>query len=253
MLPRLVREDAGKAIAYFALFAANAWLVVSLYPELETKIPAFSKLLPKSLGGLVSDALTAGFPGFLLVHHSWKAIDLFSTGFAVLLGVGFLARDRETGVIEYHLSLPISRTRLFWTRWTWALAVFTAPPFAATALLLALAPTIGETAPAGPLYRATALGVAAASVSFSLAILLGTLLREQARVAGWSAGVAAALLLLSLFPETAPYTPFRWNLPTRLLPLLRDAPFPWSAFLTLTGISGALTAAAFVSFRRADL
>lgn len=194
----------------------------------------------------------ADYPFFL--WHFLFADLLQSTWilFAVLIGVGGIAREAAQGSAGFTLSLPVTRRRLLAVRTAVGGAEVLALGLVPALLVPALSAATGHAYPAGQAAAHSALMAAGGLVFFALSVLLSTVLRDEHTPL--LVGVSTAALLFFLAQpyadgRLAPPAWLRWINVTRLMAgpaeIASPADVPWAALGASAAVAAALLAVSF--------
>ncbi|MDW7981536.1 MAG: ABC transporter permease subunit [Thermomicrobium sp.] len=263
MVVKALRDLRGTAIWYALGLMLYVILLSSFYPTLEREREQFEQILrqyPEFLFRLFGidpqSALFSSFAGFMHAEtfgFIWPATALI---FVVLSGAAVVAQEIERGTAEFWLSVPVSRTRLLFSK---HVALLTSILFLVltTAVALALSARIfgGELTTRGLVQLVIAL--TCFLVAFGgLATLASALASERSKAAGIVGGVILCMYLAWVVAGLTEET--RWlrylSLLTAYDPLAAmRGELPWykPAIHLVVGIGSA--ALALVAFERRDI
>jgi ABC-2 type transport system permease protein len=97
-----------------------------------------------ALGAIGGRTEASAYPAYLAVQYFFNYCNVVGIACAVLMGTGMIARERESGTIEFLLSRPISRSRVLWGKY-WVIAVaIIVPIFASSLTIVPLSWMIGQ-------------------------------------------------------------------------------------------------------------
>ncbi|HEY3826041.1 MAG TPA: hypothetical protein VGL82_15860 [Bryobacteraceae bacterium] len=225
--------------------------IVFLWPKVVELIPAASNLPESgSLGGKIREAveLSRNYPSY--IWSQWYAKNLISLGtlFAVLLGAGGVLSKRSGGM--FMLSLPVSRRHLLGTRAVTGLAELTVLALAPSVLIPLLSPAVGKTYGIEDALVYGGCFFIAASLFFSMALLLSTIFEDVWRPLLISLAVCA-LMVLAEQPGLS-----RWHYGiVRVMSgedWFRNRQLPWPGLLASAGASVAFFYGAVINLGRRD-
>jgi ABC-2 type transport system permease protein len=242
-------ETRWRFLVGLGLLLCAAAAAVLTYPQVLKLLPQVPANVDGVLGERIREAaeLARSFRGY--VWSSWFRQNLSegATLFAVLLGTASLLS--LSGGALFTLSLPVSRRRLVGVRAATGLAELFVLVLIPSLLMPLLAPAIGEHYALGSaLIHGLCLFIAA-SVFFSLALLLSTVFGDLWRPLLIALAVAFALVLVDQFlPSPA------WSLYDVMSgeAYYRTGRLPWGGLLAASAVSAALHSAAVFSFDRRD-
>jgi ABC-type transport system involved in multi-copper enzyme maturation permease subunit len=115
------RETRILAFAYLIVLEIGVVAAVSMWPNLRTEAAALGRILPARFLQRMFEAMSD--PNQAIAYNAYMAMQLFFKGtnivalaFAVLLGTGLVARERENHTLEFLLARPISRSRVLFSK-----------------------------------------------------------------------------------------------------------------------------------------
>ena len=120
---RTLKDRRMSTIAYAIGSVAFMWMYVALFPTIRDQSANFAQLLSSYPKGFLE---AFGFNGVEMFSHmgSYLSTEMFSFIFPIILvalavsfGSAAIAGEIERGTIEFLLSQPVSRTKLFFSRY----------------------------------------------------------------------------------------------------------------------------------------
>ncbi|GAB2644951.1 ABC transporter permease subunit [Prescottella soli] len=261
MATDLVRLDLllrRRSLIGFSLgMAAYTFVIVALYPAFRHET-GLDKLMSENS----TFAALLGIRGSLTSASGWLNANLYTNFLplvVLLLTVGYgascIAGQNEDGTLGLVASLPLTRTRIALQK-VGAMCLVAVPVSAVTAISVFLGRGFGLRVDAAALVGVT-IAVLLLGIDFgALAMLIGSLTGSRSVALGVASSVtAAAYLVNSLAPVVS------WIRPARLA-----SPFFYAvgdgqlvegvsvtAFVVLSAVAVALSAATVVAFRRLDV
>lgn len=131
-----------RLMAYAYLFLLQLLLMIELWywpmlrPTFEKPKNPWLELIPADfMKRWVEDLQVTGYRGYVCLEHFFKDCNIVGIACAVLIGTGAIARERETGTLEFLLSRPISRGRILWGKF-WVMALCVVVPIFLSSLTL---------------------------------------------------------------------------------------------------------------------
>jgi ABC-2 type transport system permease protein len=197
-------------------------------------------------------------PPMIYTHYIWSAVyksnslrDLYLL-LVLTLGLGGLLQERVRGTVGFTLALPVSRSRLVWTRALVGLVEVTLLACLPAVLLPMGSSFIGERYPAIQAWQFAVLWVAGGGVLFAIAFVCAT------QLSGESSAWVASFVIVVLYAALVHLVPALARVP-RLdlfdlmsgseMPYFRVADaalvgLPWGAVAVLAGITVTILATA---------
>jgi len=234
-----------------ALLVCGAWLTVLGYPRV-TRLVAAAPAIDTStdLGRRLSEivSLSRGFRGYLWAQWFRQTALEMGTLFAVLLGSGGLVS--HGGGDLYTLSLPVSRTRLLFTRAAVGLVELFLIVFVPALLIAATAPAVGESYGFGAALAQAVCLFVAASAFFGLALLLSTSYSDV-----WRPMLIALAVAFVVGLAQIRYPPFvSYSILTLMTgeTVFRTGHLPWAGLAAAAALSTSLIGTAAANLTRRD-
>jgi len=141
---RLLR-DRKNSIIMFSLFGTGMlWLYILMFPSMEKlgqELISYMEALPPAVTDLfpVSEATFASIENFLAMEHYSLMVPLFIIFMLVAMAAAALASEVEHGTAEILLARPISRLKLFFSRYLVGVASLVIFITASTLMIMPLA------------------------------------------------------------------------------------------------------------------
>jgi hypothetical protein len=221
---------------------------VYVYPQLMK----LSASIPTNVSGPIgqkireSVELTRSYRGYIWSNWFRQNLSQMGTLFAVLLGTASLLSE-SAGAL-FTLSLPVSRRRLVAVRAATGLAELFVLAFVPSLLIPLLAPAIGQRySVASALIHSACLFIAA-SVFFSLALLLSTVFNDVWRPLLIALAIAFGLALFEQFPRSLHGVYYVMSGEA----YFRGAQWPWVGLFASAAVAAALYYGAVMNLARRD-
>lgn len=255
MIGRVAREDGWKIAAYTAILVVNLVFTALAFPTFETHYTLVVNLVPDFLGVVKKALLSAGHDRlavFLGINHFFKGANVVGSAAAIVLALGTVVREVETGTIVLLLSRPVSRRRLLASWAAVHLLGLVAPLVVLSAFVPELVHTlVGREAARGPMLLGALHASAFVFAAYAISLVFAVTLSEQIHVATAAGSLFVLSFLLYFVDATRPYTLFRLSSMDVYLDLARGGAFAWPEFFGCLALGVAsLIAAAFLFERR---
>ena len=182
------REVRIMAFAYYVmlqvLLLIELWYWPLVRPSLQKATNPLLELIPAEfMKRWVQDLQATGYAGYVYLEHFFKDCNVVGIACAVLIGTGAIARERETGTLEFLLSRPISRGRILWAKfWVMALCVVV-PIYLSSLSLLVLSAEKEATLGLGDILIASTHASLFCLIFLALTLLVSILAKAQVHVA----------------------------------------------------------------------
>ncbi|MFH0947353.1 MAG: ABC transporter permease subunit [Planctomycetota bacterium] len=253
---RTVKDDWWKVAAYTGILALNMIATVLAFPTFESNYAMIANLVPDFLSFLkrVLEEMGQGkFSVFAGINHFFKGANIIGPAAAIILSLGTVVRELETGTIGLLLSRPVSRTRILLGFIAVHLLELTLPlllvtlflPYCASAL-------IDREIELTPFIFAAIHGCAFISMVYGISLLCAVLLNEQIKVAAVAGGICILSFMLYFIDATRPFTIYNLSSMEIYLKLVQGDPLPVREFTSCLVIGAGCLIAAIVVFRRRD-
>ena len=130
LLRHWLRDTWWILIGYVIVLEAALVAAILYWPRFRDNTPAIAKLVPfESLQNLLESVEVEGYWPYLAIQQWFKGCSLFGLAAAAFLTSGLVARDVDQKTAEFLLSRPLSRTRIFLTRWAATSALVIVPVY----------------------------------------------------------------------------------------------------------------------------
>lgn len=111
------RETRLVAVLYLVILQLGVIAAVSMWPNLKAEAATLGRFFPakflQHMFAAMSDPNQAvAYNAYMAVQLFFKGTNIVALAFAVLLGTGIVARERENQTLEFLLARPISRSRV---------------------------------------------------------------------------------------------------------------------------------------------
>ncbi len=111
------RETRVVALAYLVILQLGVIAAVAMWPNLRTEAAALGRIIPAKFLQRMFEAMsnpdqTTAYNAYMAMQLFFKGTNIVALAFAVLLGTGIIARERENQTLEFLLARPISRSRV---------------------------------------------------------------------------------------------------------------------------------------------
>lgn len=191
-------------LLYTVLLEVNILLAIWLWPDFKPEAAAFGRMI-RPLRPMF-DAIAN--PNEELAYNAYMALQLFFKGtsiiglsFAVLLGTGMIARERENQTLEFLLGRPIGRSRVLFSKFA-VIAVAMVVPIVLTSLSAAPLSWMIDAQLDWRRLLAASVHASAFALLFLAATAIGSVLcRNQVHVAA-AAGAFIVLQVILFFIQT---------------------------------------------------
>jgi hypothetical protein len=234
-------------IGLFVLLCSAAGSV-ALYPH----VVKLTATMPVNMTGVLGEKvresaqLAQSFRGYVWANWFRQNLAQMGTLLAILLGTASLLSE-SAGAL-FTLSLPVSRQRLLHVRAASGLAQLFAAILVPTLLVALAAPAIGQRYPVGDALVHALCFFVAATLFFSIAILLSTMFGDPWRPLMIAVGIAFGLALAGWFDVPAlgvfeVMSGESW---------FRDGRLPWAGLLATAAVSASVYGGAVMNLARRD-
>jgi ABC-type transport system involved in multi-copper enzyme maturation permease subunit len=128
------RETRGVAFAYLVILEIGVIAAVAMWPNLKTEAAALGRIIPAKFLQRMFEAMsnpdqTTAYNAYMAMQLFFKGSNIIGLAFAVLLGTGMIARERENQTLEFLLARPIARGRVLRSKFLVIAAAMLAPIF----------------------------------------------------------------------------------------------------------------------------
>lgn len=196
---KFLRDNWWKALGLFVLLEAHLVISVMFYPDFKKNFEMLTQIAFAKVP-VVQDLLqmtgTGGYPGYYLIQHFFKALNVLGSVGCVILGMGVVAREAENRTIEILLSRPISRTKILIESFLVGAVLIFAIVFLSALSGIWFSVWIEEELPLATILLCSAQSAAFLILLFAITIWVSTLCSEQSKVVFGTAGVFVLMFLL---------------------------------------------------------
>lgn len=240
MLRKEILLNKGRITVSLFLPALFVSIIVGLFPQIRDAIQGQLPSLPAA--EQVQLAKILNFRVFLEQAYQDTILWVWIIA-GILLGAGAIAKERETGAVEFMLSKPISRTKFLAVKFLLYATVLAIMTILTTLAAHGSSAAIGEAARIGKLALLTITTFSATLFIYSVAFLLSGLTKEQLKAIAGTAAFLACSWLLSLVDATSWLSLFSWA----------KSPQYWLTLPLMVGLSIAMFFVTVAAFSRQDL
>jgi hypothetical protein len=231
------------------MLLCSAAVTVLTYPEVIKLLPMVPANLSGPLGERIREAaeLARSYRGYIWSSWFRQNLSQWTTLFAILLGTAALLV--QSGGDLFTLSLPVSRTRLLGVRAATGLVELFAIALIPSLLIPILSPAIRESYGIGSTLMYGACVFVAASIFFSIALLLSTVFSDAWRPLLITFAIALGLGLIDQILRNPSFSVYGVMSAETYF---RNGRVPWLGLLGAAAASTALFYAAVVNIQRRD-
>lgn len=251
---RLLRDDWWKVAAYTGVLLLNLIATIVAHPTFQANYEAMTNFIPDFMKTIKDAVLGAGSGGlnvFLALNHLFKGANVIGPAMAIVLALGTVVREVETGTIGLLLSRPVSRARILSTFFLVHALELVIPLVLVTAAAPALARVlIDKDLALGPLLVGAAHASLFVVAIYALALLAAVVLTEQIKVAAVVGGLCVLSFLLYFIEATRPWTLYDLSSIELYSSLARGRSLPLREPLTAAAILVGALGTALAVFRR---
>lgn len=241
--------------------AAAVWLYISIYPSLQAQAQEFSKAFASLPNGVLKAFNIEGtglesLESLLTSKHFNLIWPLVAAFFLLSRAANYFTGEVERGTLGTLLSQPISRSKIFWSKyWSGVICMLT---FCAASILVSipLAYAYGLKPQVNAYYLLTAMAILYSLAIFSAGMLASALTNSRTRVYAVVGGGLLIMYVLNLVANLEPNLQklkyvsfFHYFDPNKLL--LHHS-FSWLAAIVFFVTASLCTIAALRVFQRRD-
>ncbi len=145
LLRHWLRDTWWILLGFVVVLEAAMVAAILYWPRFRDNTPAIAKLVPfESLQRLLESVEVEGYWPYFAVQQWFKGCSLFGLAAAAFLTSGLIARDADQKTAEFLLSRPISRTRVFMTRWFATCGLVVVPVYLSSISAIWISPAVDE-------------------------------------------------------------------------------------------------------------
>ena len=132
-------------IGYIVILEVALVAAILYWPRFRDNTTQIAKLVPfESLQNLLEAVEIEGYWPYLAIQQWFKGCSLFGLAAAAFLTSGLVARDVDQKTAEFLLSRPLSRSRIFLTRWAASCGMVVVPVYLTSLTAIWLSPVVDE-------------------------------------------------------------------------------------------------------------
>ncbi|HLU40018.1 MAG TPA: ABC transporter permease [Planctomycetota bacterium] len=174
--------------AYVVVLQAGVIAAIAMWPHLRTDIAALGRLIPgkflqRMFAAMADPDQATAYNAYLAVQLFFKGTNIVTLAFAVLLGTGIVARERENQTLEYLLARPVSRDRVLAAKFAVLATATVVPIFLTSMTAWPLSWMVEEHVDPARLFQASAHAAAFALLFLALTTAASVVGRTQVHVA----------------------------------------------------------------------
>lgn len=207
LIAKELRELRWKLLVGFLALLGAVLLMILMYEKIQLVLPEDTSQLPPFVTPEMLESL-GDYTTAMWSNFNDKNIPQIGTLLAIVLGIGLLAPEIESGTITLLLTNGVCRKRVFWIKTTLAVVTLIVLPMVVTVLIGPFSRAFGYSL--RHLRQIPATLVASLSLAFVMAVSLFISLLVKERI--WS-GIACAILfglwsVLGFWKSTRVLSPF---------------------------------------------
>lgn len=191
------RETRIVAFAYLVILQVGVLAAVLMWPNLRDNVPALGRMIPAEFLQRMFKAIsdpnqTVAYNAYMAMQLFFKGTNIVALAFAVLLGTGIIARERENHTLEFLLARPVSRSRVLRSKFLVVACAMLVPIFVTSLSAVPLSWIVEEELDAWRILGASVHASAFALLFLALTTVVSVVARSQVHVA---AAVGAFLIV----------------------------------------------------------
>jgi ABC-2 type transport system permease protein len=232
---------------------------MSIYPSIsknKTALQGFLDSYPEAIRKIFRMQDYTSGPGFLSTELYSMMVPLVLIAVGATWGASATAEEEDEGTADVLLTLPISRTRILFSKMAASMTVVVGLAFLAVANILVLKNTVDMELDSGKLLAATFSSISLGFFFTAVAFLVGAFSRRKGAAIGVVTGLSLiAFLIYSLsalvddFDAITPFNPMEWGLGGQ--PLFNGVDTSGNSKLLIGG--AILLIFAIIQFNRKDI
>ncbi len=234
------RENWWKIAGVFFFMELNLALSILFYPDFMQQFAVWSKIAIVANVPVVKDLLRmAGeseFPGYLLMQHFFKGMNVLGSVGAVLLGMGVVAKEVENRTFEVLLSRPISRFKILFSNFAVAGGLLVVAVFCSSVSAFFLGKSLlNESLPMSFLLLSSIHSSLFLILLYVLTVFVSACMSEQTKVAFIMAGAIVGMFLIYFVQSLHEYSMFQLMDPRIFLAINKSGQLPYFLDACLLG------------------
>lgn len=250
LLAKEIREERVKLVVFTLLMSGIAIAQVLFWPTINRMLPALVDKIPQVLRGFVDSFIAEGFSYFLITQQFIKNIGMFGGFFAVLIAASAIAREMESGTMEFLLAQPISRTRVLTEKYFYNLGFLAIPVLVSTMANFPMALTINESIDPWYLFLSAVYGFLVLAIVYSFTFCIGVFIDNQMHVISGGLILVFVMGILVFFDATKFLSLYAWLDRDYLSPVLTTGSIPGHMIAVFIVINAILYGIALYRFRK---
>ncbi len=182
------REVRVLTYAYTLLLLLGLLAAVLMWPTLRNEAAAIGRMLPAKFLQRIAEAIASpsgdqAYRAYMAMQMFFKGTNIVGLAFAVLVGTGIVARERETQTLEFLLGRPVARAQVLLQKVTVVAAALVVPIVLTSLAAIPLSWIVEENLEFVPVFIGSLHAAAFALVFLAATTVASVLLRTQVHVA----------------------------------------------------------------------
>ncbi len=208
------RETGWKLLLLFVLLEIHLLIAIWIYPDFKKNFEVIAQFAFAKVP-VVKDLLqmtgASGYPGYILIQHFFKALNVLGSVVAVLLGMSFIAKEVENRTIEIFLSRPISRAQVFLAQFATGSLLFCAVILASCWSAIPFSQIVEEELPQKMIWQAAIHSCLFFTFLHSGCLFISVLCSEQMRVVLIAGTTLLTMMLLYFVNGVRAISVYQWH------------------------------------------
>jgi len=203
LLWRTIRDQRWTLLAYSLVGLAFLWMFVAVYPGVQSQAPQVSNLiknLPPKLNkafGLEPESFTT-FEGLVAGKIFSLVWPIMLISLLISLAASFLAGEKEEGSLEFLLSQPLSRDKIFFTKVVAGIFILIVFIFFSVFCVIPLAKIYQVHLKTHHILSFLAVSFLFGLALWGLALFFSSVFSEKSKVAFWLSGILLFMYVVNL-------------------------------------------------------
>ena len=182
------REVRVLTYAYTILLQLGLLAAVLMWPTLRNEAAAIGRMLPAKFLQRIAEAIAnpsgdQAYRAYMAMQMFFKGTNIVGLAFAVLIGTGIVARERETQTLEFLLGRPVARARILLAKFVVVAAALVVPIVLTSLSAIPLSWIVEENLEFTPVLVGSLHAASFALVFLAATTLASVYLRTQVHVA----------------------------------------------------------------------
>ncbi|MDP2683764.1 MAG: ABC transporter permease subunit [bacterium] len=200
---RLLKDRKNTIIMFSVFGTAMLWLYILMFPSMEKfgqDLMAYMEALPPTFSDLfpVSEATFASIENFLAMEHYSLMVPLFIIFMVVAMAAASLASEVESGTAEIVLAQPISRLKIFFSRYLVGITSLIIFITASTLMIIPLAGLHNVEYSLTNFISISILCLVFGWAIYSIAMLASAIFSERSKVYMFMGGMMVGMYILQI-------------------------------------------------------